>query len=255
MRYLGPIREIPPANYSAPRFPDASRWASGLGAWDALDRKDESLVQSVNDWLAGDDRLAAGCRLVRRRFKEIDLSDPLLVQLQTGRAFDDVEMDSRIDLADMPTRTRFFVRPVKNDVDLRPQDVGVGISQIIPVLVTALDKDISLAAIEQPELHIHPRLQAALGDLFITTAIGQQACFLLETHSELLILRILKRIRETTANKNHSTPPITSEHVALFFVRAADQNTLLTELRIDKHGRIIDACPEGFFEEDFRELF
>ena len=47
-----------------------------------------------------------------------------------------------------------------------PQDVGVGLSQLIPVIVAALDKQSGFLAIEQPELHIHPAWQVVLGDLF-----------------------------------------------------------------------------------------
>jgi len=92
----------------------------------------------------------------------------------------------------------------RNGVAVRPADVGVGISQVLPVLVAALYRGKSGAgrflAVEQPELHIHPKLQVVLADLFIEqsgTGTMSDHTFLLETHSEHILLRVLRRIRET----------------------------------------------------------
>ena len=49
-----------------------------------------------------------------------------------------------------------------------------GISQVLPVLVAAYGSDSRIHAIEQPELHFHPKLQADLADVFIESALGPQ---------------------------------------------------------------------------------
>jgi len=136
------------------------------------------------------------------------------------------------------------------------RDVGFGFSQVLPIIVQSLISKQNILLIEQPELHLHPALQAELGDLFINSALGDQKNrFLIETHSEHLILRILKRIRETTRGNNEKTPPINPEDVSLLFVDVTKTGSTIQELRIDKEGRLIDQCPGGFFEEDFEELF
>ena len=64
-------------------------------------------------------------------------------------------------------------------------------------MVAALDPNRpGITAIEQAELHVHPRMQVELGDLF-AHGVGQGGIFLIETHSEHLILRLLRRIEET----------------------------------------------------------
>jgi len=136
------------------------------------------------------------------------------------------------------------------------RDVGIGISQVLPVLVYSYANQGKTIAIEQPEIHLHPALQAELGDVFIESALGERKnTFLLETHSEHIILRILKRIREASANKNSGRPAIRPEDVSLLFVGPGKQGSEVLQIRIDERGRLIDRVPGGFFEEDFAELF
>ena len=68
---------------------------------------------------------------------------------------------------ELETKSRLVLRDDNLGLPVTPQDLGVGISQLVPIVVLANDPDTSVAAIEQPELHVHPRLQAELGDLFI----------------------------------------------------------------------------------------
>lgn len=137
------------------------------------------------------------------------------------------------------------------------QDVGVGISQIAPVLVQSLGNCNRVIAIEQPEIHIHPKLQAELADVFIESALGENKnTFLLETHSEHLILRILRRIRETTRGKlPDGYFPITPDDVAVLYVEPGEEGSVVRELRVNDQGRFIDDWPNGFFEERFNEEF
>jgi hypothetical protein len=144
---------------------------------------------------------------------------------------------------------------VKTEVSL--QDVGVGISQVLPVILHAFGAKENLIAIEQPEIHIHPALQAALGDVFIESALGENKnTFLLETHSEHLILRILRRIRETTRGKlPEDAIPVRPEDIAVLYVQPGEDGSIVRELRVNDQGRFIDDWPNGFFEERFNEEF
>lgn len=256
-RYLGPLRETPPRDFSPPRFPDPARWATGLGAWDELHTGSEEFVRSVGDWLGDDDKLDSGYRVERRQFKEIDLADPLIRKLLTGRAFDEAEIDARFDLQRFPTQTRLAVVPSDSDLGLRPHDVGIGISQVVPVLVTALHGDQRLIAIEQPELHLHPKLQAELGDLFIASAlVHPQHTVLLETHSEHLLLRLLRRIREAEeGDLPDGKRPLSPDDLGVYFVEGTSRGVLTTRIRVDHTGEFVDRWPKGFFDERAKELF
>ena len=109
----------------------------------------------------------------------------------------------------------------------------------------------SILCVEQPEIHLHPRLQANIADLMIDTIAnepGKRKQWIVETHSELLITRIQRRIREGK---------IKSEDISVLYVDPDDEYTegsAIIPLRMDENGDFIDHWPHGFFDEAFNEL-
>lgn len=131
----------------------------------------------------------------------------------------------------------------------RPHDlthVGVGVSQVLPILVASLlaEPDTTLI-FEQPELHLHPKVQTLLADFFLSmTQLGKQC--LIETHSEYLI----NRIRFRTAAAQMSNPWVAA--VKMYFVEKTGDGTAFREVSINEFGAITD-WPEGFFDQSQRE--
>ena len=144
---------------------------------------------------------------------------------------------------------------INNNTPVSHRDVGIGVSQVLPVLVQAYASKNALVAMEQPEIHLHPALQAELGDVFIESALGENRNrFVLETHSEHLILRILRRIREAAATKN---PRIRASDVAVLYVNPSPdgQGAEVYEMEISDEGEILSQWPGGFFPERMNEIF
>ena len=95
-----------------------------------------------------------------------------------------------------------------------------------------------------------------MADLFIESALGHRShTVILETHSEHLILRLLRRIRETSAGKPHRDLPVTPNDVAVYYISQQDGETKLTRIDIDMHGEFVQPWPDDFFELDFYERF
>lgn len=131
-------------------------------------------------------------------------------------------------------------------VDVALPDVGFGISQILPLVVQSLAATNQIISVEQPEVHIHPRLQADLGDLLIE-AIQEprRNQFIIETHSEHLALRLQRRVREKKLSPNQ---------ISVVYVSRGPNGATVQQLRLDEEGDFIDEFPGGFFPERLREL-
>lgn len=261
MRYVGPLREIPSRTFSAKSSPDEGRWATGLAAWDQLAQPGaERLVRETNDWLADSDRLNIGYQVERLDYREVPVPSAMSTLFERGLTEDDLGLLQEL-YQDLAVRTELSLRDLKSGVVVAPADVGVGVSQLVPVVVACLDDYESILAIEQPELHIHPAVQVGLGDLFISAAANVDldtgsTTLLVETHSEHLMLRLLRRIRETSEGEmppfGHSLRP---EELSVIYVEASDDAVRFKRLRIDEEGEFIDRWPKGFFEERAEELF
>ena len=145
----------------------------------------------------------------------------------------------------------------KAGVDASLRDVGFGISQVLPIIVQSRLSEKKTLLIEQPEIHLHPAHQAELGDLFIRSALGEQKnTLLLETHGENLILRILRRIRETTDNElPEGLPPIRPDDVAILYVQPGENGAQVIEIPVTEDGDFARSWPQGFFEEREQDLF
>lgn len=153
-----------------------------------------------------------------------------------------------VEFSDLNKIHNLMLVDLRTDTHVTHRDVGIGISQVLPVLVAAYGSRNKLLAMEQPEIHLHPALQAELADVFIETALGErQNTFILETHSEHLVLRLLRRVREGR---------IRPDDISILFVEPLpDRGSRIVELHIDEDGDFIDQWPGGFFEESFHEKF
>jgi hypothetical protein len=266
-KYLGPLRSYPPRHFA---------FSHGY-AWDVV-RREGSVRKQVNAWLSAENRLQTPYELQIRHLLTIDdLGDQFWENVRDienkfvgAGKYEDTEFGGDLFGEEIPqaleklkehesklsTVQELILYDLRSNTAVSHRDVGIGISQVLPVLVSAYAFRNKIVAIEQPEIHLHPALQAELGDVFIQSALGDQKnTFVLETHSEHLILRIMRRIRETTQKKNKSTTAIRPDDVSLLFVGGGSKGSTVQELRISNQGQLLDRCPGGFFEEDFEELF
>jgi hypothetical protein len=132
-------------------------------------------------------------------------------------------------------------------------EVGSGVSYVLPVLVSLWGADRSW--IEQPELHLHPAAQCELGDMVIR-AFNRGRFSITETHSEHLLLRVLRRIRQTSnGTADDAELKCHPEAVSiLYFEPLPDGSTKIRPIRVSRSGDFMDRWPHGFFSERDREL-
>lgn len=289
LQYLGPLRSFPPRHLAFAEHEDANWYAGGGYAWDVV-RRDDAVREAVNGWL-GSSKLKTPYKLVVRSLVAADqLKDPLASGLE-AIADDDEAMflgsvdkdgfvmnhypprdDARPFFQDVDASAEALAKAVdSSDIDrirelvlvdqrtstvVTHRDVGIGISQVLPVLVMAYGSQGKLLAMEQPEIHLHPALQAELADVFIEAALGpRQNTFILETHSEHLILRLMRRMRETYQGKRVGLPPVSPRDVSVLYVEPDGTRSIIREMPLNELGELVKSWPGGFFEEGLREQF
>ena len=144
----------------------------------------------------------------------------------------------------------------KNNTDVTPRDMGLGISQILPILLTTLTTQSSKIYTEQPELHLHPAIQMEIMDEFIKSYNLNKNTYIIESHSEHILLRIMKRMRQTAdGTLQDKSLKLTPDDICLLYVDNNGQTTYIKELELDNDGTLLDPWPHGFFEEGYKERF
>jgi hypothetical protein len=285
LSYLGPLRSIPPRHLVSTEDQNPNWLAGGGAAWQRL-RQEPELLDRVNRFLR--ETLHSQYRLrCQSLAPELDAETIALCvkrALESSTATPGAESDTsrvaedpspyanaKVGAPDLATALQaelcaqisggklaeLSLVDAESGLAVSHRDVGTGISQLLPVLVNAAGGKNQLIAIEQPELHLHPALQAELGDVFIESALGENKnTFLIETHSEHLILRLLRRIRETAEGElPPGATPLRPEDVAVLYVKPGQDGSEVIELPVNKDGDFDKPWPDGFFPERSKELF
>lgn len=231
--YIGPFRRIPDRNYRYQEANNLSISSDGSYTSELLAsyhrKNDIKFFITLNNWLEEHLRIHIEVEDLKGGMYRIVVND-----LLTG---------------------------VKNNII----DVGFGLSQVLPIIIQVLQRKQDrttqglmgrrvsrlvnrITIVEQPELHLHPDAQSNLADLFIKgSEIDSQNRFIIETHSEHLILRLRRRILEGT---------ISAEKVAIYHVEKDFINNLgsiVKKLEIDSKGDI-NEWPTDFFDQDYKEI-
>ena len=126
-------------------------------------------------------------------------------------------------------------------------DVGYGVSQVLPVVIELLRDDApSMFLLQQPEVHLHPSAQAALGSL-LCQAAGPRRQLIVETHSDHLLDRVRMDVRDGVGD-------LKPEDVSVLFFERDELDVRIHSLRLDRQGNVLDAPPgyRGFFMAEQR---
>jgi hypothetical protein len=219
VHYLGPFRNQPERQYRYPQsgvdyVGHSGNRAAELIASDVL-RNKSAVLKEVSDWYAAH---LGGWQLDLER---------------SGESFSLV-----------------LVKPTNKNVRINLMDVGTGIAQVLPMVVQRLHEAASgltcgLEVVEQPELHLHPQAHGDLADLYITAVNRTPARFIIETHSEIFLLRIRKRI---------AMGKLDPRKVVFYWTsNSTDAKAPVTRIDIDDQGEVKE-WPTDVFADAYKEV-
>lgn len=207
--YLGPLRRKPERDYVWNKSKPGELGSDGHRAIDVLlasalmkSEDQNRIIEGVSKWLV-----------------RMKVADKLEVK-QLGRS------------------TRYELVVHRDDVQANLRDVGIGISQVLPVLTIAYFAPTgSTIMLEEPEIHLHPLAQSVLAELFVEVSKERNVQFIIETHSE----HLFRRMQTLIARQQ-----ITTTDAAMYFVEREGKAAHIRSLELDDFGRV-KYWPEGFF--------
>ena len=213
--YLGPLREHPRHRYN----------------WEGDHPKD-----------IGQDGGKAISALLSGRVRHFSIDEQILKWLQRLELIDSYDLRP---LSDTGRDYEFLVKQYEGGPDVRLTDVGFGVSQVLPVLILCYyAPEGSILILEQPEAHLHPKMQTELADVLIDVVKNRNIQIILESHSEYLLSRLQRRIAEKE---------IAAADTALYFCEIKDGTSEIEQLNVDEYGNIRN-WPQDFFGDVTGEL-
>ena len=232
IRYLGPLRDEPRAAYpDSPEGDDTYVGAKGEFTASVLQRHGRRRVSvpTPDDYgsIKTPRRPIQLMTAVNRWAKYLDIGESFSVSDQ-GRF--GIQMQVRQD-------------DVEGDLDLT--SVGTGVSQLLPVIVMCVQAPVgSLLLVEQPELHLNPRVQQRLADFLLVIAQSGRH-LIVETHSEYLISRLRRRVAEDEGDSLQDT-------IGIYFAKRVSGATTFNLVQQNEYGGI-ERWPENFFDQATEE--
>ena len=226
--HIGPLRVVPSRSTVLNPQTSSERWYDGTAGWDKFAFSTERVQQQINNKFASHDFFETSYRFESTSYGESS------------------HMEKKV-----------VLKESNSHITLLPLNVGVGVSQVFPFVVAASIEQGLIVSCEQPELHIHPKWQLALADMMLE-AIHKETdrMFFIETHSEHLRLRLLKRRRQTADEEIPYTPfGCKKSDVQIVFCEQSEGKTKLIPIKTTDEEEFDAPWPNGFFEERRDELF
>ncbi|MGI4791961.1 MAG: DUF3696 domain-containing protein [Janthinobacterium lividum] len=224
--YLGPLREYPQRQYV---------WSGGQPS--DMGRRGERVIDALLSSRERKEKIARG-----KGRPQVTVEEYVALWLRDLGLIHSFVVEA---IAENSNLYQVRVKKTAASPSVLITDVGFGVSQVLPVLTLCfyVPKG-STIILEQPEIHLHPLVQAGLADVFVDAIKKRDIQIILESHSEHLLTRLQRRIAEEE---------ITSEDASLYFCeRGKSSTSKLLPLEMDIFGNIKN-WPKDFFGDEFSE--
>lgn len=230
--YIGPFRYLPLRQFHLSGQIDFNKTGiKGENAYEILGIskiRETDLHEKVGQWY---EEHFDGWKLIVENSKDINFDQSFKVLLQKVQTSLETEQIRH-----------------QNEITVNIVDVGQGMNQALPLVVRSnFGRKDSIIVLEQPELHLHPAAHADLAELFARSAKEHDQTFIIETHSENIILRLRKLIVENNFG-------YTKHDLVIYWIEESEtEGQWIVEITVDELGTLSD-WREGVFNEDLKEI-
>lgn len=208
--YLGPLRRKPERDYVWNKTRPGDLGIDGFGSINAL--FSSAFIKAKDD---GEDIIAGVSKYLAR-----------------------MGVAERLEVRQLGHSTRYEIVVHRDGVEANLRDVGIGISQVLPVLTLAYYAPVgSTILLEEPEIHLHPLAQSVLAELFVEISKERKVQFIVETHSE----HLFRRMQTLLAKEK-----VTLKNCAMYFVERNGADAKLLRLEANEYGTINNWPPKFF---------
>ena len=213
--YLGPLREYPRR-----RYPWEGDHPKGIGQYGE---------KTISAMLSG-------------RIRRLPTDEQIPKWLQRLELIDSYDVQP---VSDTGGDYELLIKQHKGGPEVPLTDVGFGVSQVLPVLILCYyAPEGSILILEQPEAHLHPKVQSELADVLIDVVKNRNVQIILESHSAHLLHRLQRRIAEEQ---------MSADDTAFYFCQINDGTSEIERLKVDEYGNIRN-WPQNFFGDDMGDL-
>lgn len=224
--YLGPLRDFPRRQY---------KWSGGSPG--DMGFRGEKFVDAILASKQRNETISRG-----RGKKKLTLEELVAEWLQNMGLIDSFRVEK---IKGSENLYHVRVRKSAHSPEVSLTDVGFGVSQVLPVITLCFYvPEGSVVILEQPEIHLHPRVQANLADVILDAIRHRNIQVIIESHSEHLLRRIQRRIAEEE---------FSHENARLYFCKMENSASVLEPLQLDLYGTITN-WPDGFFGNEMDEI-
>jgi predicted ATPase len=168
-------------------------------------------------------------------------------------------LDIPYEIRSVEEKNYFYLqmKPIGANYWISYRDVGLGYSLSLSFILTCLLESNKTILVEEPEVHLHPKLQGDIMDLLLYSSIKRKNQFIVETHSENMLLRAQKCIRRghTKLNPEKSKLEVNKNDLGINNVYRENNTSSVQKIEIDEKGDFRTHWRDGFFSEKLDELF
>ncbi len=168
------------------------------------------------------------------------------IRKDTNKWLKRLEIPYSVEVKNIENHYEIIWLPRNKKISIFQNHIGLGYPLILPFIVQCLTAKNNIIVVEEPEVHLHPKLQADLGDLIVWSALKNENQIILETHSEDLLLRVLKKIR-----KKEISPEFVS---ANYVLKKGNKPSEIKKIKINSDGQYFTPWKDDIFAERLKEF-